>query len=134
MRKLTVLGVAAILVLGVAAQASAAVKITKIAYKSSSLNGEYVVIKNTGTATVTMSGWTLRDTSSHVYKFPIFKIKPGKTVTVHTGKGPNTWNNLYWGSGYYIWNDDGDTASLRRKDGSIASKCSYTGGGSYKIC
>ena len=134
MRKVLLLAITSLMVFSLAAEASAAVKITKINYKSSKVNGEYVVIKNTGTKTVALTGWTLRDLANHVYKFPTFSIKPGKVVTVYSGKGTSTWNARYWGSSYFIWNDDGDTASLKRKDGSLASKCSYPGGGTYTYC
>jgi P pilus assembly chaperone PapD len=142
MKKALVLAISAVLILGVASQASAAVKITKIYYDSpgtdtgsnSSLNAEYVRIKNTGTRRVTLTGWTLRDASKHVFKFPTFRLAAGKTVTVHTGKGSNGASNLYWGSTAYIWNNTGDTASLKRRDGSLASRCSYPGGGAFKLC
>jgi hypothetical protein len=33
------------------------------------------------------------------------------TVTIYTGKGKNTATKLYWGMGWYVWNNEGDTAS-----------------------
>jgi len=74
------------------------------------------------------------ETPAHVYKFPTFRLGAGKSVKVHTGKGANTLGNLYWRSSSYIWNNNGDTATLKRSNGTIASRCSYTGAGSYKIC
>jgi hypothetical protein len=141
-RKALVMTIAAALTLGLTAPASAAIKITKIYFDSpgtdtgsnTSLNAEYVVIKNTGTTRKTLTGWTLRDASRHVYKFPIFRLGAGKSVKVHTGKGANTLGNLYWRSSSYIWNNNGDTATLKRSNGTVASRCSYTGAGSYKIC
>ena len=131
-----------LLTLGLAAPASAAIRITKIYFDSpgadtgsnTSLDAEYVVIKNTGTTRKTLTGWTLRDASKHVYKFPTFRLGAGKSVKVHTGKDANTASNLYWRSSSYIWNNDGDTATLKRSNGTVASRCSYTGAGSYKIC
>ena len=131
-----------LLTLGLAAPASAAIRITKIYFDSpgadtgsnTSLDAEYVVIKNTGTTRKTLTGWTLRDASKHVYKFPTFRLGAGKSVKVHTGKGANTLGNLYWRSSSYIWNNTGDTATLKRSNGTVASRCSYTGAGSYKIC
>jgi hypothetical protein len=71
---------------GFASPASAAIKITKIYCDSpgadtgtnKSLNAEYVVIKNTGTTRKALTGWTLRDASKHVYKFPTFRLGAGK--------------------------------------------------------
>jgi hypothetical protein len=143
MRKVLVAILATAVVLAGSAEASAAIKITKIYYDSpgsdtgsnASLNAEYVVIKNTGSKAVTLTGWTLRDVANHVFTFPTFKLAAGNRVTIHTGKGSKTLHHLYWGSGAYIWNNDGDTARLRRRDGSLASTCSYSGGSpGYKIC
>jgi len=142
MRKTRALAIAAALTLGLASPASAAIKITKIYFDSpgadtgsnKSLNAEYVVIKNTGTRRKALTGWTLRDASQHVYRFPIFRLGSGKSVKVHTGKGANTLGNLFWRSSSYIWNNDGDTATLKRSNATAASKCSYSGVGSYKIC
>ena len=81
-----------------------------------------------------LTGWTLRDTSHHIYKFPTFKLGPGKSVRMHTDKGINTTTNLYWRFVYYVWNNTGDAAFLRKKSGLLVDKCSYSGAGSYKIC
>jgi hypothetical protein len=64
----------------------------------------------------------------------MFRLGAGKSVKVHTGKGANTLGNLYWRSSSYIWNNDGDTVTHKRSNGTVASRCSYTGAGSYKIC
>lgn len=122
--------------------AGAGVRIVKIYYDSpgsdtgsnSSLNHEYVKMKNTGTNAVAMTGWTLRDTAGHIFRFPTFKLQPRSLVSVHTGKAMNGRHDLYWRSSWYIWNNDGDTATLKRRDASIASRCTYAGGGAYKIC
>jgi len=142
MKRALIFALAGVLTVGLASPASAAIRITKIYFDSpgadtgtnKSLNAEYVVIKNTGTTRKTLTGWTLRDASKHVYKFPIFRLGAGKSVKVHTGKGINGLGNLYWRSSSYIWNNDGDTATLKRKNGTISSRCSYSGAGSYKIC
>jgi hypothetical protein len=76
------------------------------------LNDEYVVIKNNGTATADLTGWTLMDEAGHTFTFSEFQLAPGSTVTVHTGSGTNTETHLYWGSGSPVWNNDHDTATL----------------------
>ena len=142
MRKIFILALTAACVLGLDVQASAAARITKIYFDSpgadtgtnKSLNAEYVQLKNTGTKRVYLTGWTLRDTSQHVYKFPAFRLGPGKSVRIHSGKGLNTAANLYWRLGEYVWNNDGDTARLRKKSGLLVDACSYSGAGSYKLC
>jgi hypothetical protein len=93
------------------------------------------VIKNTGKSTQTMTGWTLRDQSNHVYKFGTFNLGPGKSVTVRNGKGTNTSTTRYWGSSYYIWNNSGgDSATLRTSTGTSVDKCSWSTVSSYKTC
>jgi hypothetical protein len=117
-----------------AGPASAAVKVTKIHGDSpgsdggsnKSLNAERVVIRNTGSSAVQLKGWTLRDPASHVYRFGSFSLGAGKTVSIHTGDGGNSKLHRYWGQEWYVWNNDGDTAILRRPNGALVDKCTYT--------
>jgi hypothetical protein len=44
----------------------------------SRLTAEWVQVKNTGTMAKALTGWTLRDTSGHVFKFPTFRLKPAR--------------------------------------------------------
>ncbi len=88
-----------------------------------------MVIKNTGTKPVILSGWTLRDQQHHVYKFATFKLAAGKGVTIHTGTGSDDRNDLYWGSAEYLWNNDGDKAVLKTRAGHTVDACAYSGGG-----
>jgi hypothetical protein len=54
---------------------------------------------------------------------------------VHTGKGTNTTSHKYWGRSWYVWNNTGDKATLRRADGTWIHSCSWTSGGlGYKYC
>lgn len=91
-----------------------------------SLNGEWVRIRNVTRTRRTITGWTLRDAASHVYRFPRFSLAAGSTATVHTGSGRNTASRLFWGSSTYIWNNDGDRATLRNARGTVVDRCSYT--------
>jgi hypothetical protein len=127
------------------------VQITRVWYDSpgspdfganSSLNGEYVQIKNTTKKAVTLKGWTVRDTtkrSDHVYTFGAFLLGAGKTVTLRTGKGTNGATNRYWGrSGgtyAYIWNQTSDTAYVRNTAGKLIDSCAYNSARvDYKNC
>ncbi|MEV4298198.1 lamin tail domain-containing protein [Microbispora rosea] len=131
--------------------AGTAVRITKIYYDSpgspdsgvnSSLNGEYVQIKNTTKKAVSLKGWTVRDDterSDHIYTFGSFTLGAGKTVTLRTGRGKNTSTTLYWGrSGgtlAYIWNQAKDKAYLRKASGALVDSCAYNSSRQdYKIC
>jgi Lamin Tail Domain len=99
-----------------------------------SLNAEYVVIKNTGSTTRSLTGWTVRDKAHHVYTFRRFTLKPGKSVKLHSGKGSDTSSNLYWDRGWYVWNNDGDKAILRSSSGTLKDTCTWGDGIGYKNC
>ena len=103
-------------------------------------NKEFIVVRNSGVTAVNLGGWTLRDlarptTPAHVYKFPTFKLGPGQSVRIHTGKGLNSATDLYWGLTIYVWGDDSDTATLKNPTGSTVSSCSWiTANSSPKFC
>ncbi|MCF3963973.1 lamin tail domain-containing protein [Streptomyces fuscigenes] len=128
------------------AQAQAAtgsVHLYKIYYDSpgtdrgsnTSLNAEYVQIRNTTSKSVSLKGWTLTDASRHTYTFGTYTLAKGKTVTVHTGKGTNTTANRYQGRAAYVWNNDKDTATLKKSTGAKVDTCSYNSTRvDYKMC
>ncbi|WP_327259880.1 MULTISPECIES: lamin tail domain-containing protein [unclassified Streptomyces] len=123
--------------------ASGSVHLYKIYYDSpgkdtrsnASLNGEYVQIKNTTSKAVSLKGWVLVDASNHKYTFGTYTLGKGKTVTIHTGRGKNTATTLYQNRGAYVWNNDKDTATLKKSNGSKADSCSYNSTKvDYKMC
>ncbi len=123
--------------------ASSKVQITRVyvnapgsdRHTNKSVNGEYVRIKNKGKKSVSLSGYTLRDRQHHVYTFGSYSLKPGKTVTVHTGKGSDTPKTLYMDRGWHIWNNSGgDSATLRNTNGGKVDSCSWKTVRSYKTC
>jgi hypothetical protein len=138
-------GIAAILVATVFAvpanAATPALHFTLIQYDSpgkdtrsnASLNGEYVTIHNSGHSSASLTGWTVRDAAGHRYTFGSFRLRSGGSVRVHTGHGTNTSTSRYWGSGNYIWNNDGDTAYLRTPAGHTHDSCRWTHPGSGHI-
>jgi hypothetical protein len=103
---------------------------------NSSLNAEYVEVKNYGTTAKNLKSFTVRDAQSHVYTFSTdFTLGPGKTVKIHTGKGTNTATDRYWGRAWYVWNNTGDTARLKNASGTQTDVCSWTSiGVGYKVC
>jgi micrococcal nuclease len=89
----------------------------------SNLNGEFVVVRNTGTSSVDLSGWLLRDSSlTSWYYFPSGTLLPaGEFRVVHVGSGtagspgardlymgsteplfPNTQDGKFLGDGAYL--------------------------------
>lgn len=140
-----VLLAAVVATLGVQAPADAAggVRITKVYFDSpgsdhgsnTSINAEYVTIKNNTSHTKSLTGWTLRDRHAfHVYTFATFSLKAGAKVRVHSGSGTDTAHNVYWSAGWYVWNNTGDRATLRKASGKRVDRCTFTSAGSFKIC
>lgn len=68
--------------------------------------------KNTGSTSINLKGFILKDKANHKFVFPNFILAPGKIVKVYSGKGTSNSNSLYLGSSTAIWNNDGDTAYL----------------------
>lgn len=85
------------------------------------VNGEYVRIQNTGSETLQLGGWLLRESALLVdhsvgselrqYPFPqsgcaetiqpsptCARVPAGKYITVHAGQGLDTATNFYWGN------------------------------------
>ena len=77
------------------------------------LNGEYVLVRNTGAAAINLAGWKL-DAGDRSQRFSLasYPLKKGATVRIHTGRGTTRAGHLFLGSGRPIWNNDGDTATL----------------------
>ncbi|MEU6069977.1 lamin tail domain-containing protein [Streptomyces sp. NPDC047082] len=93
---------------------------------NTSLNGEWVQIKNTGGSAISLKGWILKDASNHKYVFPNVKIGAGKYMKIHTGKGTDTASNKYQGRRAYVWNNTSDTATLTKASGTKVDSCSWT--------
>jgi hypothetical protein len=91
---------------------------------SKDLVGEKVVIKNTGSSDVNMTGWKILSVQGNqVFYFPTnFILKHGETVTIMSGK--NAYNAppkvLKWTTSN-IWNNDGDEARLIDPNGKVVS-------------
>jgi hypothetical protein len=55
-------------------------------------------------------------------------------VTIHTGSGSNSTKLGYWGQDWYVGDNDGDRARLKKANGSVVDSCSYSGAGSAVNC
>jgi micrococcal nuclease len=89
-------------------------------------NGEWVEITNQGNQPVQMQGYSLKDEANHIYTFKNFEIQPGDRVRLFSGEGRDTSDELYWGlSDESIWNNGGDTAFLRDKQGALVDVYTY---------
>ena len=124
------------------AEAASSVRFSNVQYDSpgkdtgslASLNAEWIRISNHGSRAVELTGWTVRDKAGHVFRFPQFTLKAGRSVRVHTGPGRNTATDLHWGSHAYIWNNTGDRAALKNRALRTVDLCRWGDGDGSTAC
>lgn len=122
------------------ARATPRVAISEIFYNSpgsdnrsnASLNGEWVQLHNTTGHAITLTGWTVRDRSHHVFAFGTYRLRAHGYVKIHTGRGGATAANRYWGRRAYVWNNDGDKATVRTAAGVWVTGCHYSDPGEVR--
>jgi hypothetical protein len=86
---------------------------------------EYVEFKNVDNETIQLLNWTLSDESSIKYTFPSFLIKPNQSCRVYTNVFRPEWCGFSYGRGSGIWNNGGDTATLRDANGTVIDVYTY---------
>ncbi|MDP9406053.1 MAG: lamin tail domain-containing protein [Actinomycetota bacterium] len=97
------------------------------------VNGEWVKLRNRSTTeTLTLDGWSLRDTALREYRFPSdTSVPPGQTLTVHVGVGTDSGLTRYWGLSAPIFENVpadrslGDGAYLFDPDGDLRAWFTY---------
>jgi len=98
------------------------------------LDGEWVELANTGGA-AKMAGWTLTDAHhGNVYHFANYRFTHDGLVRIHTGPGHSGVHDLYWGMKHDVWDDHGDTVTLRSASGAVVQSFHYAGGHSIAWC
>jgi hypothetical protein len=118
--------------------AAGSVQFTKIQYHGpSGLNNEWVRLTNKTAKTINLYGWTIKDAYGNTYTFKnSHSLGSAKNVYVHTGSGTNgspDYQHRYWGKTAYIWNNAGDTATLRIGTTTIDS-CRWTSDNQVTYC
>jgi hypothetical protein len=127
------------------APAFAGIEIQKIAFnphgadngRNWHINKEHVHLINTGSRARNLRGWKIHDESrDNVYRFGDLRLAPGDTVTLRSGKGDDSaavceggcpiYYYFHWDLEDYVWNNDGDTAILHKRDGKVVDRCSYS--------
>ena len=85
-------------------------------------SAETVGIKNTGSTSINLAGWTLHDVDVNFSAdLREVTLAPGETVVMVSGpNGVGGPGRVVW-SDRHIWNNDGDVATLLKPDGSRAS-------------
>jgi Lamin Tail Domain len=140
-----VLALGLVITSGSPAEAAFRMQISEIFYNSpgpdtgsnASLNAEWVQLHNSSGSRLTLTGWTVRDRAGHIFRFGTFTIKAHGFVKIHTGKGRRTQTDRYWGRSSYVWNNDGEKATLRDNHGNEIDHCAYrdpSESNSFKIC
>lgn len=94
-------------------------------HSNRSLNKERVQLVNVTRHTVDLDGWTLADEDGHTYTFRHYRLEARTTVRIHTGKGRDTRDDLYQNRRHYVWDVDGDTATLRDDRGRFVDDASW---------
>lgn len=90
------------------------------------LNDEYVVLTNTGETALELDGWTVTDAAGHRYAVPDdTRLATGASLTIHTGSGDDAGGDRYWGASSPVWNNDGDTVTVRDADGTVVAERTY---------
>ncbi|MDY6765980.1 MAG: lamin tail domain-containing protein [Candidatus Nanohaloarchaea archaeon] len=94
---------------------------------------ESATVRNTGETQVDLRGWKLSDGSDNTYAFDIAELGPGETVTVYsddagdpeacTASSAPDYERC-WDSSF-VWNDDGETATLRNAQDETADTFTY---------
>ena len=94
---------------------------------NASLNKEYFRITSQLTKPVSLRNWSVKDAAGKVFTFGNITLPAKGSFTVHTGKGTqgSPAAHFYWGSGNYIWNNTGDTATLRSPSGATMDTCNW---------
>ncbi len=94
--------------------------------ENSNLNDEYVVLENTGSNAIDLSGWTVSDEVGATYAFESgVSLAPGDTLTLHTGTGTDSSSDVYWNRGSAVWNNGGDTVFVSTDSGSRVTSRVY---------
>jgi hypothetical protein len=88
--------------------------------------GEYVTLRNEGAQAIDLAGWSLGDTVGHrLHITTSLVVDRNKAVNVHTGPGANDADDYFCNRRVAVWNNKGDTITLRSADGRVVSRLSY---------
>lgn len=95
---------------------ASAIRIRQVDYNSpgpdtatnKSLSAEVVRLKNVSRTVQELRGWTISDSDGHVYRFGRLRLRPGESVTIHTG-----------------WDKSGDLVRVDTAHGRLADQCRY---------
>ncbi|CAM5283778.1 hypothetical protein SSPIM334S_05546 [Streptomyces spiroverticillatus] len=90
-----------------------------------SLNGEWVEVRNLSRFPVNLDGYSLSDRDGHRYYFDHLRLRGHDSVKVHTGVGRDGWGHVYQDRHRYVWDNYGDSATLRNGWGRVVDRVSW---------
>jgi micrococcal nuclease len=89
-------------------------------------NGEFVVLTNGDDEPHDIGNWTVTDDAGREYTFPAGATIPAdESVRLYSGSGTDNETAYFWGSNGAIWNNDGDTVTVRNESGAVVVQQSY---------
>ena len=72
--------------------------------EASNPNGEWVLLRNTGSSSFDLTGWQLKDSALEFWSFPNNTVIPaGGSLQIHAGHGSDNAQHKYMGFGYSIY-------------------------------
>jgi endonuclease YncB( thermonuclease family) len=96
------------------------------------LNGEWTKVRNDSPdRAVSLAGWWIRDSMQRRFTLPAGTVlAPGRTLTLHTGSGPNGGLTFHWGLGVTLYPNpedggEGDGAFLFDPQGDLRAAMTY---------
>lgn len=90
------------------------------------LNDEYVILQNIGDTPLNITGWTIKDESSNIFTFLEHVLPANEVVTLHTGSGSNTENEIFWSKKGAVWNNKADAICLRDDEEKLVLYSEYS--------
>ncbi|MGB6680406.1 MAG: lamin tail domain-containing protein [Candidatus Bathyarchaeia archaeon] len=90
------------------------------------LNDEYVILQNIGDTPLNMTGWTIKDEGSNIFTFLEHVLPANEVVTLHTGSGSNTENEIFWSKKGAVWNNKADAIYLRDDEEKLVLYSEYS--------
>jgi hypothetical protein len=101
------------------------IAISKIQAIATNPTQEYIEIYNTTKNTLDVTGWIISDNQGNVFTFHRFFLQPGRRVKIYTGTGSDTLLNLHWGLSTFVWDDSGDTITVKDAQGNLVIQVTY---------
>lgn len=82
------------------------------------LDIERITIRHIGESEVSLLGWSIQDEDGYLYRFQSFTMFRGGEVSVYTGPGVSSVQQMYWGLEEPVWHS-GERAFLVNPEGIV---------------